>query len=137
MVTTSLFLTGITAEQFVERPKIGPGAHDYGKSKYDLFREAIARRLGVPTGNVDVFTVMNNPKIPNTCDVRYAAHGSPYYRPARLDGIINQFKMEVGLSFFSAILSHYKYILSHAREVGSPVNPRSSGRTRRPSPLTH
>ena len=56
----------------------------------------IAGNLGVPTSNVDIFTVMNHPTIERTVDIRYAAHGSPYYRPARLDGIINQNKEEVG-----------------------------------------
>ncbi len=86
---------GITAEQFVDRPKIGPGTNDYGKSKYDLFREMIARKLSVSTKNVDIFTVLNHPVLERTVDVRFAAHGSPYYRPARLDGIVNQFKIEV------------------------------------------
>ncbi len=92
--------TDITAEEFVNRPKIGEGTSDYGKSKYDLFREKIARKLRIPTGNVQIFTVRNHPTMPRTVDIRFAAHGSPYYRPARLDGIVNQFKMEVRFELF-------------------------------------
>ena len=90
-----LYNKGTTAEEFVDRPKIGQGTNDYGKSKYDLFREMIARKLGVSTGNVDIFTVRNHPTLERTVDVRFAAHGSPYYRPARLAGIVNQYKLEV------------------------------------------
>lgn len=67
-------------------------------SKYELLREMIAMKLGVPFTNVDIFTVMNHPTLPRTIDLRYSAHGSPYYRPARLDGIVNQFQDEVSLS---------------------------------------
>ncbi len=86
---------GITAEEFVDRPKIGPALTDYGQSKYDIFRAKIAEKLNVPVNNVDIFTVMNHPELVRTCDVRYAAHGSPYYRPARLDGLVNENKAEV------------------------------------------
>ena len=85
----------MTSEEFVMRPKTGPGILDYGRSKYDKFREKIAEKLSVPVGNVHIFTVMNHPSMERTTDVRFAAHGSPYYRPARLDGIVNQFKDEV------------------------------------------
>ena len=75
---------------------------DPGKSKYDIFREALARRLGVPTGNVDIFTVMNHPTLERTCDIRYSAHGSPYYKPARLNGLVAEDKIMV----CSSLLMH-------------------------------
>ena len=103
--TSMSCVSGVTAEEFVDRPKIGPGTNDYGKSKYDLFREMIARKLQVSTKNVDIFTVRNHPSLERTVDIRFSAHGSPYYRPARLDGIVNQFKMEVGLVY---ILQRFK-----------------------------
>ena len=75
------------------KPKQGIEATVYEKSKYTLLREKIAELLKVPVDNVDIFTVMNVPT--KMVDIRYAAHGSPYYRPARLDGLLNQHKDEV------------------------------------------
>ena len=85
----------ITAEEFVDKPKSGIAPTDFGKSKYDLFREEMAKKLGVPTENVDIFTVRNHPTLKRTVDVRFAAHGSPYYRPSKLDGILNENRADV------------------------------------------
>ena len=89
------FVSDITAEEFVDRPKpelISPGKVIPGQSKYDIFRSAVARRLGVPPDNVDIFTILNHPTVPRTCDIRYSAHGSPYYKPARLNGLVAEDK---------------------------------------------
>ena len=81
------FFTDITAEEFVER-KPSSKPRSYEKSKYDLFRETLAKKLGIPVANVDIFTVMNHPSLPRTVDIRFAAHNSPYYKPVRMDGLI-------------------------------------------------
>jgi hypothetical protein len=91
--------SGVTAEEFVSRPKLpsvreGTGSR-YGQSKYDQLQELIAGWLGVPSINVDIFTVVNHPTLSRTIDVRYAAHGSPYYRPAKLNGLMITHKKEV------------------------------------------
>ncbi|XP_013408639.1 neural-cadherin isoform X2 [Lingula anatina] len=89
----SIRLTGITAEQFIERPK-------GGKSKYDMFRELLATKLGTKTEFVEIFTVNNS--APNTIDVRYAAHGSPWYNATKTNGVVllNQaeFESTVGIT---------------------------------------
>lgn len=93
-----LFLLGVTAEEFVSRPKLllarDTGASRYGPSRYDHLQEMIAGWLEVPTINVDIFTVVNHPTLSRTIDVRFSAHGSPYYRPARLNGLIIEHKKE-------------------------------------------
>ncbi|KAK3581134.1 hypothetical protein CHS0354_033929 [Potamilus streckersoni] len=98
----SVRLEGITAEKFVERPlmKNAAGINDgYGQSKYEKFREKLALKLGVPTANVAIFSVMNNGKY---TDVRFSAHGSPWYQPSRLNGILivnkDEFKNDVGIN---------------------------------------
>ena len=53
----------------------------------------MAEILGTDTKNVDVFTVRDIPveelgQMEEGIDVRFAAHGSPYYRSARLDGLV-------------------------------------------------
>lgn len=103
---------GITAEDFISRPKVGPDPTDYGQSKYDLFQEALAKKLNIPQSNVDIFTVMNHPTQSKTIDVRYSAHGSPYYRPARLDGILLHNKVEVCCASNHSYSSSYMYLIS-------------------------
>ena len=96
MINLLFLIPGTTAEDFVHRPKLPEGGvAAYGKSKYDMLRDKLAAVLNIPVGNVDIFTIMNHPELPNTIDVRYAAHNSPYYRAAKLDGIMAQRLKEV------------------------------------------
>lgn len=90
-----VIFSGTTAEDFVGRPKVGPNPTDYGRSRYELLQIELAKKFNIPLENVDIFTVMNHPTLVKTVDVRYSAHGSPYYRPARLDGILLNNKKEV------------------------------------------
>ena len=91
----------MTAEEFVSRPKLSSsgkgGSSEYGRSHYQLLKKTIATWLDVPVDNVDVFTVLNHPVDKRTIDVRYSAHGSPYYHSTKLNGIMAQYKTEVGL----------------------------------------
>ncbi|XP_061162553.1 neural-cadherin-like [Saccostrea echinata] len=76
----SVRLAGITAEEFVEIPN-----DMSGQSHYDKFRKLLAEKLRVAISYVEIFSVMKNgPYV----DVRYAAHGSPWYPANKLDGII-------------------------------------------------
>lgn len=63
-----------------------------GHSHYDKFRRLLAEKLRVEVLFVEIFSVMKNG--PYT-DVRYAAHGSPWYPASKLDGIIALNKDEV------------------------------------------
>ena len=99
---------GVTAEEFVARPKLSGsgevgGGSRYGRSRYQLLQETVASWLDIPVDNVDVFTVLNHPTDERTIDIRYSAHGSPYYRPTKLNGIMAQHKTEV--SFLLVTLS--------------------------------
>lgn len=76
----------MTAEEFVTRS-------DGGKSPYDKFKTVLADKLHVPKKNVAIFSVMNTEK--KQVDVRYAAHGSPYYPPSKLDSFVALDKTEV------------------------------------------
>lgn len=81
----SIRLFGITAEEFVM-----PNA--VGISKKDIFQERFATLLNNTIENVDVFTVLHSPHYNNMSllDVRFSAHGSPYYAPEKLNTIIAQ-----------------------------------------------
>ena len=61
-----------------------------------LYRRLIgelARLFSTAPENVDLFGVQNNGA--GGVDVRYAAHGSPYYRAEKMDGIVAQNKQRV------------------------------------------
>ncbi|XP_060579771.1 LOW QUALITY PROTEIN: neural-cadherin-like [Ruditapes philippinarum] len=81
----SIRFSGMTAEEFVTRPY-------NGKSPYDKFRTVLADKLNVPLNNVAIFSVMNVED--NLVDIRYAAHGSPYYPPSKLDSFVSLDKQE-------------------------------------------
>ncbi|XP_037090978.1 DE-cadherin-like [Pollicipes pollicipes] len=83
----SLRIGGLTAEQFVSPPgKKTP-------SMYQRMISELAAMLGTPPENVDLFGVQNNGA--GGVDVRYAAHGSPYYRSEKMDGIVSQHKKQL------------------------------------------
>lgn len=59
------------------------------QSKKNIFRNNLAKLLNVSTENVDVFTVLKSEN-DDVIDVRFSAHGSPYYEPERLNGMVAQ-----------------------------------------------
>ena len=72
----------MTAERFIT-PDVN------NESPRDRFRKTMADILETDVQNVDVFTVQEvNQGMEEGIDVRYSAHGSPYYRSARLDGLV-------------------------------------------------
>lgn len=83
----SIRFTGITAEKFVDDGNaISP------KEKLHTF---IAELFNVSRENVDVFTVLKNDRNTDVLDVRFSAHGSPYYEAEKLDGKILQNKKKL------------------------------------------
>ncbi|XP_011307497.1 DE-cadherin [Fopius arisanus] len=86
----SIRLFGITAEEFVT-------PNDAGISKKDIFQERFATLLNNTIENVDVFTVLHSPHHNNKSllDVRFSAHGSPYYAPEKLNTIVAQNSKEL------------------------------------------
>ncbi|KYB27320.1 Neural-cadherin-like Protein [Tribolium castaneum] len=82
----SVRIAGITDEDFIR-------IWDYktqslSRSKADKFKDKIAELLNTDRENVDVFSVQLRRKHPPLTDVRFSAHGSPYYKPVRLNGIV-------------------------------------------------
>jgi len=74
----------VTAEEFISSSSSSPAG-----SHYSRLREQIASRLDVPVDNVDIFTVRDHPALTRTVDIRYSAHGSPFYRQTRMDGLLS------------------------------------------------
>lgn len=74
----SIRLSGVDQEEFIKDTP----------SKKDLLRQKVAEYVGAKEENVDVFTVMSSsPSRNHSVDVRYSAHGSPYYDPVKLNGL--------------------------------------------------
>ncbi|XP_014282551.1 DE-cadherin isoform X2 [Halyomorpha halys] len=86
----SVRLVGITAEEFIE-------SDSNGVSKRTMFRKYLAKFLNITEENVDVFTVLHSPHNTNTSllDVRFSAHGSPYYSPEKLNAAVSVHNAEL------------------------------------------
>ena len=62
-----------------------------GSSKRDKLKALMSKYLNATY--VDIFTVMATGT--DFTDVRFSAHGSPYYRPERLDGTLANRKQDL------------------------------------------
>lgn len=80
-------IAGTTAEEFIK--KEGKGM----KSKKEKFHELLADVLGVPKNNVDIITIIDT--APGLTDVRYSAHGSPYYQASQVDSAVVRNQKEI------------------------------------------
>ena len=66
----------------------------------EKFQEKLAEKLYGPNNN-DIRKNLNNVQIVSVMgdethtDVRFAAHGSPYYQSSRLDGLVTADRAEV------------------------------------------
>ncbi|XP_075165630.1 DE-cadherin [Haematobia irritans] len=87
----SIRFYNLTKEDFISVPRYAQG--DDVLSLKDRLQFYLARLFNTSVENVDVFTVLQNAN--NTLDVRYSAHGSPYYAPEKLNGIVAQHQMEL------------------------------------------
>ena len=84
----SFRINGITAEDFI---RVWDDKEEKViKSKMESFREKLAQFLPeqVPLVNIDVFSVMTKSTNPKRTDVRFSVHGSPFYKPVKLNGIM-------------------------------------------------
>ncbi|XP_033125355.1 neural-cadherin-like [Anneissia japonica] len=81
----SLRFTGTTAGDFIQEPN----------SKYSKLRKSLAAIIGAKEDNIDIFSVMDVVGEANTIDVRYSAHGSPYYKAERMNSAVRKSKSQV------------------------------------------
>lgn len=58
----------------------------------------MASVLNTSSENVDIFTVARSPENSSLIDVRFSAHGSPYYAPEKLNSKVNLSSHEVSVS---------------------------------------
>lgn len=70
-----------TAEDFL-KPRSGVGR------SYDVFIQRMASALNTKEEFIDVFSVVDSATMPGFVDVRFTAHGSPYYNSTKLIGAV-------------------------------------------------
>ncbi|XP_050421332.1 DE-cadherin isoform X2 [Adelges cooleyi] len=86
----SVRLAGISAEEFITPDQDGV-------SKASVLKDKLASILNASIENVDVFTILHSPHNPDNSqlDVRFSAHGSPYYERERLNAAIDRHQAEL------------------------------------------
>ncbi|XP_032583503.1 neural-cadherin isoform X1 [Drosophila sechellia] len=89
----SVRLSGISDEDFIRVWNYR--TQSMSRSKMDRFRDKLADLLNTERENVDIFSVQLKRKHPPLTDVRFSAHGSPYYKPVRLNGIVLMHREEI------------------------------------------
>ncbi|XP_033248054.1 DE-cadherin isoform X1 [Drosophila miranda] len=82
----SIRFINITKEEFIYVPRDMQSPE--ALSLKDRLQHSLSKLFNTSVSNVDVFTVLQNEN--NTLDVRYSAHGSPYYSPEKLNGMVAQ-----------------------------------------------
>ncbi|CAG7819551.1 unnamed protein product [Allacma fusca] len=96
----SIRIAGISDEDFIR-------IWDYKsqsvvRSKAQKLRTKLAQILQTEESKVDIFSVMLKQRRPPITDVRFSAHGSPYYKPVKLNGIVllkrEEIEREVGIN---------------------------------------
>ncbi|KRT83191.1 Cadherin [Oryctes borbonicus] len=89
----SMRLSMMDAETFVARI--------HGVSPKDVLHEQLLQILNVTRDNIDIFTVLSNSYSDSVFDVRFSAHGSPYYAAERLNSKVSlhvsQLESKVGV----------------------------------------
>ncbi|XP_070157595.1 neural-cadherin isoform X1 [Polyergus mexicanus] len=89
----SVRISGVTDEDFIRVWNYQN--QTLSRSKADLFRDKLSHLLNIDRDNVDVFSVQLRRVHPPLTDVRFAAHGSLYYKPVRLNGIVLMHREEI------------------------------------------
>ncbi|XP_066902324.1 neural-cadherin isoform X6 [Halyomorpha halys] len=96
----SMRIAGISDEDFIRIWNYRP--QRIVQSKLDKLREKLADLLNIEKENVDIFSVQLRKRYPPVTDVRFSAHGSPYYKPVKLNGIVlmnrEDIEKEVGIN---------------------------------------
>ena len=111
----SIRFIDISAEKFVDENPVSP------KEKMRL---ALAELYNTSKENVDIFTVLRNELDSAVLDVRFSAHGSPYYEPEKLNGKIAQAqaKLEEQLGLKMLMINIDECLIERAKCESSCLN---------------
>ncbi|XP_050530665.1 neural-cadherin isoform X3 [Daktulosphaira vitifoliae] len=89
----SIRIAGITDEDFIRIWNYR--TQSLVRSKLDRFKDKLVDILSTPRENIDVFSVQLKRKYPPLTDIRFSAHGSPYYKTVKLNGLILMHREEI------------------------------------------
>ncbi len=78
----------------------GATAEEFISNGLDTLRGTLSSILGTDPENIEIFTVRNVPEMQEMIDVRYAAHGSPWYRESKVDGLAQEKSDTVSMCFY-------------------------------------
>lgn len=81
----SIRLKGATVEEFVEKTS-------KSNSSKEILQSELAKMLNTSVENVDVMTIVPSPTNNSLVDVRFSAHGSPYYEKEKLNNKITEYQ---------------------------------------------
>ena len=68
------------------------------QDKLSLLKHKLADLLETSYDNINIIAVRDAADAPGSVDVTYAAHGSPYYTPEKLDAVVSMNRQEVSNS---------------------------------------
>ena len=68
------------------------------QDRLSLLKQKIAELLDTDSNNVNIISVRDAADTPGSVDVTYAAHGSPYYTPEKLNTVVSMNREEVSCS---------------------------------------
>lgn len=105
----------ISAEKFIDEDPI---------SHKEKLRSALSELYNTSRENVDIFTVLKNELDSGVLDVRFSAHGSPYYAPEKMNGMIaqNQHTLEERLGMKMLMINIDECLIEKAKCESSCVN---------------
>jgi len=78
----------------------GSGSQD----RLSLLKQEIADLLTTSSDNFQIITLRDVANTPGTVDVTYAAHGSPYYTPVKLDTLVWMNRQDVSSSLIVSVV---------------------------------
>jgi len=81
------------------------------QDKLSLLKHKIAELLETSSDNIDIISVTEAADTPGSVDVTYAAHGSPYYTPEKLDTVVWMNRQPVSSFYGSPVLCRLAYEL--------------------------
>ncbi|XP_073987911.1 neural cadherin isoform X3 [Rhodnius prolixus] len=94
----SIRVSGITDEDFIRIWNY----RNVVRSKMERLRDKLADLLNTEREKVDIFSVQLRKRYPPLTDIRFSAHGSPYYKPVKLNGLVlmhrEEIEKEVGIN---------------------------------------
>ena len=83
------------------------------RDKLSQLKKKIADLVGTSLDNVDIITLRDVAGSPGSVDVTYAAHGSPYYMPVKLDTLVWMNRENVIKCYFYLSVYYYYYYLKY------------------------